>query len=35
LFTEQLITGIEKAAGTDRPGASATETLGIGSMKGR
>ena len=35
LFTEQPITGIEKAAGTDRPGASATEALGIGSMKGR
>ena len=35
LFTEQPITGIEKAAGTDSPGPSATETLGIGSMKGR
>ena len=35
LFTEQPITGIEKAAGTDSPGTSATETLGIGSMKGR
>lgn len=35
LFTEQPITGIEKAAGTDSPGASATGPLGIGSMKGR
>jgi len=35
LFTEQPITGIEKAAGTASPGASATEALGIGSMKGR
>jgi len=35
LFTEQPITGIEKAAGTTSPGASATEALGIGSMKGR
>ena len=35
LFTEQPITGIEKGAGTDSPGASATETLGIGSMKGK
>ena len=35
LFTEQPITGIEKAAGTAGPGASAIEALGIGSMKGR
>ena len=35
LFTEQPITGIEKAAGAASPGASATEALGIGSMKGR
>jgi ferritin-like protein len=35
LFTEQTITGIEKGAGTDGPAASATETLGIGSMKGK
>jgi ferritin-like protein len=35
LFTEQPITGIEKAAETASPGASATEALGIGSMKGR
>jgi ferritin-like protein len=35
LFTEQPITGIEKAAGTASPGGSATEALGIGSMKGR
>lgn len=35
LFTEQPITEIEKAAGTASPGASATEGLGIGSMKGR
>jgi uncharacterized protein len=35
LFTEQPITGIEKAAGTDSPGPSATDALGIGSMKGR
>jgi uncharacterized protein len=35
LFTEQPITGIEQAAGTASPGASATEALGIGSMKGR
>lgn len=35
LFTEQPITGIEKAAGTAGPGAPATEALGIGSMKGR
>ncbi|MDO8477255.1 MAG: ferritin-like domain-containing protein [Candidatus Rokubacteria bacterium] len=34
LFTEQPITGIEKGAGTESPGASATEALGIGSMKG-
>ena len=35
LFTELPITGIEKAAGTDSPGASATEAHGIGSMKRR
>jgi uncharacterized protein len=35
LFTEQPITGIESAAGTDSPAASATEALGIGSMKRR
>ena len=35
VFTEQSITGIEKAAGTDIPAASVPETLGIGSMKGR
>jgi uncharacterized protein len=35
LFTELPITGIEKAAGTDSPGVSATEALGIGSMKRR
>ena len=35
LFTEQPITGIEKAAGTPSPAALATEALGIGSMKGR
>ena len=33
LFTEQPITCIEQ--GTDGPGASPAETLGIGSMKGR
>jgi ferritin-like protein len=35
LFTEQPITGIEKGAGTDGPASSTTETLGIGSMKGK
>jgi len=35
LFTEQPITGIEKAAETEGPAASVIETLGIGSMKGR
>jgi ferritin-like protein len=35
LFTEPPITGIEKGAGTDGPGPTATETLGIGSMKGK
>ena len=35
LFTEQPITGIEKSARADGPAASATEALGIGSMKGR
>jgi ferritin-like protein len=35
LFTEQPITGIEKAAGTASAGALATKALGIGSMKGR
>jgi uncharacterized protein len=35
LFTEQPITGIERAPGTASPGALATEALGIGSMKGR
>jgi uncharacterized protein len=35
LFTEQPITGIEAAAGSDNPGASVTTALGIGSMKGR
>ena len=35
LFTEQPITGIEKAAEADGPAPSAAETLGIGSMKGK
>ena len=35
LFTELPITGIEKAAGAESPGASTTEGLGIGSMKRR
>jgi len=35
LFTEQPITGIEKGAGTEGPAPSATDTLGIGSMKGK
>ena len=35
LFTEQPITGIEKAAEADAPAPSAAETLGIGSMKGK
>jgi ferritin-like protein len=35
LFTEQPITGIEKGAETNGPAASAVETLGIGSMKGK
>jgi ferritin-like protein len=35
LFTEQPIAGIEKGAGTDGPAPTATETLGIGNMKGK
>ena len=35
LFTEEPITGIEKGAETEDPAASAAETLGIGSMKGK
>jgi ferritin-like protein len=35
LFTEQPIAEIEKSAGADSPAPMATDTLGIGSMKGR
>lgn len=35
LFTEQPITGIEKAAETGGAAPAAARTLGIGSMKGR
>ena len=35
LFTELPITGIEKGDETRRPGSSAVETLGIGTMKGQ
>jgi ferritin-like protein len=35
LFTEQPIVGLEQGAETNEPVPSVTETLGIGSMKGR
>jgi len=35
LFTEQPVTGIEKGSETGGTAASATEALGIGSMKGK